>query len=384
MGGVKATSGNPGSAKDWTVKIFLLCFTITICLGMGEIIVRGFVGDIFLAPRYHTDAVYGDFVLRRLRPNSVFWHTSRDGSWKFVTNTQGFRDTEDYAYDKPEGLLRVISLGDSQTQGFEVRQRRTFSEVIERALKARGIEAQVLNTGISGFSTAEELAFLENEGIKYKPDVVVLGFFGNDFSDNLKAGLFALEHGELVVKRTTHTPGVRILKAINAVAPLRWLSENSHLYSLAMNTVWDTAKRLLLSRSEAALQTEYAIPTEQITAYKETLMVRLLERMYEFCRKRGIRLIIVDIPAPSKPGGDMFRSSVPPAMVPEFRSNSDAFISSDEALGDYRNVAEFHLPHGHRHISEFTHLMLGLAAARAIVEGLGGQAADRTKASNSR
>ena len=177
---------------------------------------------------------------------------------------------------------------------------------------------------------------------------------------------------------------VRILNAINTVAPLRWLSENSYLYSLSLNTVWEAAKQLLLSRSEAALQTEFAIPTEQISTYKEALMVRLLERMNDFCRKRGIRLIIVDIPRRAKSGGGVFRSSVPPAMVPAFRANSDAFISSDEVLGDYRNVAEFHLPHGHRHISEFTHLMLGLAVTRAILEGLDSQAASRTKASDVR
>ena len=85
--------------KDWTVKIILLCFTIAIYIGPGEIVVWGPAGDIFLAPRFHTEAAYGDFVLRRMRPNSVFWHTSRDGSWKFVTNFQGFRDTEDY--DRP-------------------------------------------------------------------------------------------------------------------------------------------------------------------------------------------------------------------------------------------------------------------------------------------
>jgi len=358
----------PGRA--WVANGLLLCFVIAICLAVGEGLVRVFLSNTVLFPRYHTDAVYGDFTLRRLRPSSVFWHTSRDGSWKFVTNAQGFRDTEDYAYDKPEGLLRVISLGDSHTQGFEVRQDRTFSEIIERVLKDRGIEAQVLNTGISGFSTAEQLAFLENEGIHYKPDVVVLGFFANDFSDNIKASLFAVEDGELVVMRTTHTPGVRILKVVNAVALLRWLSENSYLYSLAMNTAWNTAKRLLLSRSEAALQTEYSIPTEQITAYKETLMVRLLERMYAFCRKHGVLLIIVDIPRLAKSDGDVFRSSVPPDLVPAFRANSNVFVSSGEVFGEYLQLAEIHVPHGARHISEFSHLKLGVVVAQTIFENV--------------
>ena len=54
------------------------------------------------------------------------------------------------------------------------------------------MRAEAINAGVSGFGTAEALAFLENEG-HYRPDVVVLGFYANDFEDNLKAGLFALD-----------------------------------------------------------------------------------------------------------------------------------------------------------------------------------------------
>ena len=94
---MKATSENSGSVRNWTVNIFLLCFTIVVGLGLGEIIVRGLVDNIILAPRYHTDAVYGDFVLRRLRPNSVFWHTSPDGSL-------------DSPYIEPANLVRRLFL----------------------------------------------------------------------------------------------------------------------------------------------------------------------------------------------------------------------------------------------------------------------------------
>ena len=45
--------------------------------------------------------------------------------------------------------------------------------------------------------------------------------------------------------------------------PLRWLSENSYFYSLLLNTVWDTSKRLLLSREVAKLTTEYAVAKER-------------------------------------------------------------------------------------------------------------------------
>ena len=53
--------------------------------------------------------------------------------------------------------------------------------------------------------------FSKNEGFKYHPDVVVLGFFANDFEDNLKAGLFELDdQSRLVELKHEHIPGVRI------------------------------------------------------------------------------------------------------------------------------------------------------------------------------
>ena len=67
-------------------------------------------------------------------------------------------------------------MGVSNTQGFEVRQEHTFSAVSERYLRREGTSAEVINAGVSGFSTAEALVLLENEGINDKPDVVVLGF----------------------------------------------------------------------------------------------------------------------------------------------------------------------------------------------------------------
>lgn len=365
------SSGDTKWGKRWAANGLLLCLVIAFCLGVGEGLVRGFVSRIVLFPRYHTDAVYGEFTLRRLRPNMEFWHTSADGSWKFITNAQGFRDVEDYSYEKPDGVLRVLSLGDSQTQGFEVRQDQTFSEISERFLKEHGFKAQVFNTGISGFGMAEQLAFLENEGIKYKPDVVLVGFYANDFEDNIKAGLFALENGTLVVKKTTHIPGVRILNIINEIALNRWLSENSYLYSLTLNTVWNWSKRLLLTRAEARLQTEFSIRTEEITEYNRDLMVRLLERLYAFCREHGIRLIILDVPRRRRLRGPMVESSVPPNLIPAFRANSDIFLPAETVFAKFRREADIHMPNGQNHISEYGHRELGLAAGRAILRVLG-------------
>ena len=166
---------------------------------------------INLFPRFHDAVTYGDFTIRRYRPGISFWHTSIDGQWHFKINNKGFRDSEDYYYEKPSKVIRVLVLGDSHTTGYEVRQEFSYPELIESSLKSYAIEAQALNTGISGFGTAEQLVFLENEGIKYEPDFVVVGFYGNDFENNVTTSLFRLENGVLTVGRTAHTPGIRII-----------------------------------------------------------------------------------------------------------------------------------------------------------------------------
>lgn len=230
-----------------------------------------------LAPRYHTDYRYGRYTLRGIRPNSEYWMTSNAGSWKFVTNKNGFRNTKNFGHEKPVSTIRVLSLGDSHTQGYEVRQEFTFSAVLERFLNHNAGKAEVINAGVSGFSTAEELVFLENEGVKYNPDVVVLGFFANDFEDNIKAGLFELDdQNRLIERKYEHIPGVRIQNAIYSIPGVPWLSENSYFYSLLFNNLWNFFKERLwasaarqagvidASPTTATAGLEYAVPTEAV------------------------------------------------------------------------------------------------------------------------
>jgi hypothetical protein len=347
-------------------KIGALLVASALCLALGELVVRSlFAERVVLFPRFHTGATYGEFELRRLRPNSRFRHTSADGHWDFTTNAQGFRYTDDYSYAKSPGLLRVVVLGDSHTEGFEVRQSATYSEIAERALIRRGRIAQVMNTGISGFSTAEALVFLEQEGLRYDPDVVVLGLFANDFDDNVKSGLFALEEGELQVRKRRHVPGVKILDTIHSIPGLPWLSQHSYLYSLGFNTAWSVAKNLLLERKEAELATEYAVAEGEIDVHKQRLLMQLVQRLFGFCRDHGIALIVLDIPQVSNEG---FSSSIPEELQLEIAAASDFVISSETVLGAYRGIVDLHMPRGQQHINEFTHAKLGLAAARAIEE----------------
>lgn len=344
--------------------LVLAAVSTLLALAAGEVIVRALFKDqTVIFPRYHTDYRYGSYTLRGIRPNAEFRHTSIDGSWTFVTNSRGFRNAREFAYAKPAGTLRVLSLGDSHTQGYEVRQEATFSAVLERYLKHHGARAEVMNAGVSGYSTAEALAFLENEGYKYQPDVVVLGFYANDFEDNFKAALFALDGDRLVERRHEHLPGVKIQNAIYAVPGVKWLSESSYLYSLAFNGVWAYFKSALSARAANAADFEYAVATKKGNSAQEIrLAAALIERMRAFCESRGMRLIVVDIPRT----GDRehsFAESLPAGVFPGVE-----VVGSRELLGRYDGAAELHVAHGHRHISEFTHALIGAELGRRIME----------------
>lgn len=368
--------------------------------------------ESMLFPRYHTDYQYGRYTIRGVRPNSEYWMTSADGSWKYVTNSKGFRNTKEFSYAKPANTIRVLSIGDSHTQGYEVRQNSTFSAVLERFLKHRAKNAEVINTGVSGFSNAEELVFLENEGIKYNPDVVVLGFFANDFEDNLKAGLFGLDsQSGLTEKKYQHIPGVRIQNVIYSIPGVQWLSENSYFYSLLFNNVWSYFASRLSQEAEYAVPTgatssEYrntfkagvirkagsatsggiaspggrntlqaeairkagfALPpgAPAASSYPIDLAAALVERMQRFCSDRGIRFIVVDIPYAIS--GNSFRSSMPTALAERLAAARIELIGSQYLLQKFDGAAELHVPHGHNHISEFTHSLIGVEIGQRLL-----------------
>ena len=324
---------------------------------------------ICLFPRYHTDAIYGGYKIRRLQPNLKFRHTSIDGSWEFVTNSQGYRSCRDFNYEKTQDrVIRVICLGDSHTLGFEVRQDYTYSSVLERYLHTQGYDAEVFNTGISGFGTAEELVFLENEGVKYRPDYVILGFFENDFEDNIKSDLFNLCDGQLHEKNKEHIPGVRIQNAIFKIPFTCYLSENSYFYSMLLNSGWEYFKKRLYSKRKAQLLTESAISSEELSDYRIDLASELIKHTYAFCQKNGITFIVLDIPRPEpRPDGRRFASSIPDKMRQFVIDNSDIFIDSEQVLGDYNGITEIHNPNGQHHISEFTHVILGINIGKEII-----------------
>ena len=102
-----------------------------------------------------------------------------------VTNSLGLRGAE--IGPKPAGVRRVLALGDSFTFGHAVEAAEAWPAVLEGLLNARGgPRYEVVNAGVGGYGTGQELLLYEDLESRVEPDLVVLGFaVVNDVLDNL-------------------------------------------------------------------------------------------------------------------------------------------------------------------------------------------------------
>ncbi len=100
-------------------------------------------------------------------------------------NSQGLRDIERASHEKPAGTFRILGLGDSFAMGQGVEYEEMFYTKLEQSLQAKygAGKVDVIKAGIGGWGPRQEAIFLQEEGLKYKPDIVLLAFFENDFAN---------------------------------------------------------------------------------------------------------------------------------------------------------------------------------------------------------
>jgi lysophospholipase L1-like esterase len=116
-------------------------------------------------------------------------------------NSDGFRDVE-YTIEKPPNTIRIIALGDSFTFGWGVNLSDTYVKLLEKKLNEINttINFQVMNFGVPGYNTLEEIELLKKKGLKYKPDIIIIGYTADDAFNNtkIKSGEITRKANEIV------------------------------------------------------------------------------------------------------------------------------------------------------------------------------------------
>lgn len=101
-----------------------------------------------------------------------------------LTNSHGMRNPETPT-TKPRGVYRLAILGDSYAFGWGVEEADSFPRKLEHKLKQIHKETpaiEVLNFGVPGYGTGQEVASFFEKGAEFQPDAILVYFIFNDFA----------------------------------------------------------------------------------------------------------------------------------------------------------------------------------------------------------
>lgn len=98
------------------------------------------------------------------------------------TESHGILRSDEEPVEPTPGTLRIAALGDSVGAGYTLPYEERLFSRIEAAL-AKDLEqnVRVLNFCVTGYSTAQEAALLDEVVVPFKPDMVILQYCVNDF-----------------------------------------------------------------------------------------------------------------------------------------------------------------------------------------------------------
>jgi hypothetical protein len=119
-----------------------------------------------------------------LQPDVTYLYAAPDGTVSVTYNSQGWRDLE-RSVAKPEGVFRILVLGDSFMEANAVPLDDAFHRQLEVMARAAGRKIEVINLGVAGYGTLQEYLAFREYGRLYAPDLVLLAFYdANDLMNN--------------------------------------------------------------------------------------------------------------------------------------------------------------------------------------------------------
>jgi hypothetical protein len=254
----------------FTTIMFALVMVAT--LAIFEVLVRLILPQPQLYPRYRYSERYGHHL-----PESATIVHELPGAWRFVyrTNEYGFRVSMpeiSNRYDVPS----IVILGDSVSFGQGVNDGEEYPAVLAKPLAA---EAHVVNLGVPSFGLTHQIRTFYEFGALFQPAAVVLQFTSNDPDNNFYEKVTTVQDGRFRFHRDRSMGG--------ALSRLKnWLSgsilQRSSAYNFVRNYAYTYWEGRVESRSEK--QRKEAFYNELLGAFAEDL------------QRRGVRLLVFDVP----------------------------------------------------------------------------------------
>ena len=312
------------NVKKYTLNLSVSLLSLVVTVFILELLLRQFFPQIPLQLKdlYVEDQIMGLWY----KPGYNGRIVTDEFDVKVSINSLGFRDYERKI--NPDSL-KILAIGDSFTFGSWVALDDTHLAILEKSLNEEyETPFQIIKAGGPAQGTMQQRIFLEERGVQFDPNIVLLGFFvGNDVRDTMVGlkpyqiidGLIAWDEEVLQTWRaydvlqdewqdlpTPAPPAIN--EEINeeeskGITWQEWLRSNSHLYQfVAQNirlieeeTVVTTPTqpaRLTIFNYETFYLKEY--PSEIEKGWQET--VDNLTEINELVQADGRELVIFVIP----------------------------------------------------------------------------------------
>jgi len=128
----------------------------------------------------------GKFHIYNRHSSSLF--STGEFQYKYDINALGVRENKDTFLQSPDSTYRILTLGDSFTEGVGADYPYSWPRVLETSLNEAGFRTEVFNAGVSGSDIWYLYAHLKEELIDLKPDLIIVVLNGSDMSDFIIRG----------------------------------------------------------------------------------------------------------------------------------------------------------------------------------------------------
>ena len=283
--------------KEFLVKLSLIIGSLLLLAAAGEIWLRLF-SDNDMMKLYR---LYPQGVL--CEPDSLFgWIGKSEGSGVLAfeeedtddmhiqMNAEGFWDIE-HKQLKPKGNKRILTIGDSFTIGYGLSKNKRFTELIKKSLPSF---YEVINMGMWGYSTGQELLVLKERGLKYSPDIIILSMFIDDiFCSNL----YSVNDG-LYIKPKFKVRKDNSLELDNVPIPDN--HGRSFLLNMILSRFFKLCNRMEMGSEFNKKGWISVFDKKYLKQNKYSLFLRLLNEIYHVSKSNNAEFLLVIIPYKSQ------------------------------------------------------------------------------------
>jgi hypothetical protein len=265
-----------------------------IATGAGLVFLEGLCSVLLVAMHVYTASPpAGERIHTRYDPD-LGWTSKPNVELKHVygpgrsirTNSQGFRDDQDFGVNVPPGKVRVVCSGDSFTFGHGVDNRDTWCQL----LAASDPRLETVNMGQGAYGFDQAYLWYMRDGTRLQHDVQVFAFITDDVErmrrdefEGWGKPVLRVKDGALVVDNVPVPKRGELAAWLREkLAPLRELRTFEALRAVATSLVPSSlAARRGLAQSDAETREALA---------------KVLESLQQANAAKGSRLVVVHLP----------------------------------------------------------------------------------------